>query len=134
MATISIADKETLDEVKALVSELETQHGTLQTLIEEVKSLVGSSSGGGGIKSVQRGVITFSSSSTTATATISAVDTSKAFVLWGGAISGGSGSGTSTSNPGSWDARVDLTNSTTVTATKWWSFASTLSYQVVEFN
>jgi len=132
MATISIADKETLDEVKALVSELETQHGTLQTLIEEVKSLVGSSSGGGGIKSVQRGVITFSSSSTTATATISAVDTSKAFVLWGGAINGTSY--TDASNPGSWDARVDLTNSTTVTATKWWSFASTLSYQVVEFN
>ena len=103
MAVISIADKETLDEVKALVSELETQHGTLQTLIEEVKSLAGASGGGGGIKSVQRGVITFGSSDKTATATISAVDTSKAFVLWGGAINGNSNN--NNSNPGNWDAR-----------------------------
>lgn len=131
MATISIADKETLDEVKALVSELETQHGTLQTLIEEVKSLVGSSSGGGGIKSVQRGVITFEADSKTATATISAVDTSKAFVLWGGSINDAMNSFT---DSGTWDARVDLTNSTTVTATKYWKYESTLSYQVVEFN
>ena len=132
MAVISVADKETLDEVKALVSELETQHGTLQTLIEEVKSLVGASGGGGGIKSVQRGVITFDSSNKTATATISAVDTSKAFVLWGGAINGSSNIGSS--SPGFWVARVDLTNATTVTATKWWAYESTISYQVVEFN
>lgn len=132
MAVISVADKETLDEVKALVSELETQHGTLQTLIEEVKSLVGASGGGGGIKSVQRGVITFSSSNKTETATISAVDTSKAFVLWGGAID--SAGTTSYGHPGRWAARVDLTNATTVTATKWWAYASTISYQVVEFN
>ena len=104
----------------------------MQSTSDEILSAVNAmaSSSSGVIKSVQRGVITFDSSSTTKTATISAVDTTKAFVLWGGSINGGSGYG---DNSGNWDARLDLTSSTVVTATKYWAYASTISYQVVEF-
>ena len=107
------------------------KESTSQEILNAVNTMT--SNTGGVIKRVQRGVITFDPSNKTATATISAVDTSKAFVLWGGAING-AGSSDGFGYPGTWDARVDLTNATTVTATKWWAFASTISYQVVEFN
>lgn len=106
------------------------KESTSQEILNAVNTMT--SNTGGVIKRVQRGVISFGASDATKTATISAVDTTKSFVLWGGAIPGDSG--TNPSAPGAWDARVDLTNATTVTATKLWDYASTISYQVVEFN
>lgn len=103
----------------------------LESTNQEILSAVNAMASGTGsvIKSIQRGVITFGTSATTATATISAVDTSKALVLWGG-----SSGGSSSSNSSHWDARLDLSSSTVVTATKYSSgYTSYVSYQVVEF-
>lgn len=83
---------------------------------------------GGGLKSIQRGRIDIpSSTSGSATATITAVDTSKAFVLFGGASSGNLVATTA----------VALTNSTTVTAymqSSSTAIAVSVYWQVVEFN
>lgn len=65
------------------------------------------------IKSVQRGVITITGAATLVTATITAVDTSKSVCRFMGAeVSAGTTWGASTG------ARVTLTNSTTVTASR----------------
>lgn len=83
-----------------------------------------------GIKSVQRGLITISSSNYTATATISSVNTGKTFMTWLGSI------GSASVDPFAANmARVELTDSTTVTATRGINTGSaTVSYEVVEFN
>lgn len=104
------------------------KESTSQEILNAVNTMA--SNTGGVIKRVQRGVISFGDSDKTKTATISAVDTTKSFVLWGGSIYGSS---SSSSNSGHWDARLDLTSSTVVTATKYWTAISTISYQVVEF-
>lgn len=83
------------------------------------------------VKSIQRGVISFGSSSTTATATISAVNIAKAIVIHSGSIYGNNNSN---GLPGNWDARLDLTSGTVVTATRAYTGGTpTVSYQVVEF-
>jgi len=73
-------------------------------------------SSGGGLKNItiQRGTIAFSSGAT-ATATISSVDTSKSFVVYGGVR----GSANDYNISANWDATLELTNSTTVTATRY---------------
>lgn len=84
-------------------------------------------SGGGGIKSVQRGVASFSSVDTV-TVMISAVDTTKAFVNPLGDYA------SSSTQPGA-RFRYELTNATTLTITRG-SAAGTASasWEVVENN
>lgn len=90
------------------------------------------------IKSVQRGSITktFSSGGATATATIAAVDMSKAVLIFTG------GAPTSASDNTAWQARwgvrLDLTNATTVTLTRGQDSSETatvvVNFQVVEYH
>lgn len=79
---------------------------------------------GGGIKSIQTGTLIPVGGSTTAS--ITAVNTAKSFVLYGGHSTFGSTPAVA--------VRVELTNSTTVTATCTDSTGSTVAYTVVEFN
>ena len=79
---------------------------------------------GAGVKSVQAGTITIISASSN-TATISSVNTSKSVVLYGG---------TSMSGSADYLVRVELTNATTVTATRGTTLNnSTVAYTVLEF-
>ena len=84
-----------------------------------------------GIKSIQRGTITISGSSATGTATITAVDTSKTELRYLGH------SDTSSTAPAGRDVwcRIDLTNTTTVTATRANTGASQIivSFEVTEY-
>lgn len=109
----------------------------LSYLINKVEALESSSSSSSSVvKSVQRGVISFSRA--TATATINAVDVNKAIVVCGGSSYGV----TNGSNyydagySGYWDARLTLTNSTTVTATVAYyssGYTGPTAWQVIEF-
>jgi hypothetical protein len=83
------------------------------------------------IKSIQRGTITIADASTTNTATISSVSTSKSLVLFGGF----STTYASSDNVSRVAGRVELTDSTTVTATRASSSGGSMvvAYQVVEF-
>lgn len=106
----------------------------LSYIMDQLEALQSSSSSSSSVvKSVQRGSLSFSSK--TATATISAVDVNKAIVVHGGS-SWGDGGSASTSYSGSWDARLTLTNSTTVTATVGYynsSYTGPTTWQVIEF-
>jgi hypothetical protein len=84
--------------------------------------------GGGGVKSVQRGVITLTPAGVgTGTATITAVDINKSVVFW-------LGSRHATNDFGNINSRVELTNSTTVTAAVSGAGSVTeVGWQVVEF-
>lgn len=105
----------------------------LSYLINKVEALESSSSSSSSVvKSVQRGVISFSS--TTATATINAVNVNKAIVVFGG--SSWYAYGGTAGNSGYWDARLTLTNSTTVTATVGYyssGYTGPTAWQVIEF-
>lgn len=84
------------------------------------------------IRSSQHGLITLGNATATATATIDAVDTAQSIVLW----SGGYGNQNTGNPPSSTFSVVDLTNATTITATRGsTSGANTLyvPYQVCEF-
>lgn len=83
------------------------------------------------IKNIQRGIITIAANQTVGTATISSVNTGKSVVLYGGSIIGGGDYYSSY-----WDARLVLTNGTTVTATRAYapSYNATVPYQVIQFN
>jgi len=76
---------------------------------------------GGGIKSIQRGVISTAYPSTSNTVTISAVDTNKTMLNYLGASIG--------------NAYIRLTNSTTITIDIRYEFSlnSIISYEVIEF-
>lgn len=104
----------------------------LSYLINKVEALESSSSSSRSVvKSVQRGVISFSDEITTAT--INAVNVNKAIVVFGGSSWGGSGNG---NYSGYWDARLMLTNSTTVTATVGYYasfYTGPTAWQVIEF-
>lgn len=87
-------------------------------------------SGGGGIKSIQRGVINVTATPS-ATATITSVDTAKSSLT----ILGLSGSNAVTDNPREMALVVRLTNSTTVTAINvqgWAQINTTVSFEVIE--
>ena len=100
-----------------------------------------------GIKSIQRGVINLGTSATSATATITSVNTSKAMVNFLGASSAGVlGEFNSSyfdgyylrgrySKNGHHFVRVALTNATTVTVTRAEANGATavVSYEVIEF-
>ena len=94
---------------------------------------VASQFSGGGIKSIQRGVITMSTggSSSTATATITAVNTAKTMLNHCGCIEG------YIQGFNEWGSVIiRLTSSTQVTASNnygWNSYAATVSYEVIEF-
>jgi hypothetical protein len=79
--------------------------------------------GATGIKSIQRGVIALSG--TSQTATISSVDVNKTALRWLGFDTNAGGYPTTTS--GSDVARINLTNSTTITASRGTSVGSTLN-------
>ena len=113
---IDVALQSTLEEVKALAQEIKT---------------LASSGSGSVIKSVQRGIITIASGKTEGTATISSVNTSKAVVLFGGSIWGTNDSSDYSIR---WDARLVLSSSTKVTATRAYANSTaTVPYQVLEF-
>lgn len=78
---------------------------------------------GSGLKSIQKGSITLTAQ-TTNTATITAVDPTKAFVLLNGVTSASNGS----------QGAVELTNATTVTATLGGVGTVTFKFTVVEFQ
>lgn len=85
---------------------------------------------GGGVKSIQTGEITISNTSTTATATITAVNTAKSVCFFGGSRS-------NISDVAYGTATVALTNTTTVTATRGGGTIGAsvvVRYTVVEFN
>lgn len=86
------------------------------------------------IKNIQRGIITIPKNEHEGTATISSVNTGKSIVVYGGAVytDGDYDGGYS----GRWDARLVLTNATTVTAHRAWNsnVAAYVPYQVVQFN
>lgn len=89
--------------------------------------------GGGGatIKAIQRGVISISPGNTSATATITAVDTAKSELRFLGG-SGYDASGTVATVP-----RIVLTNATTVTATvinAHSTFGLSASWELTEYN
>lgn len=85
--------------------------------------------GSGGVKSIQRGVISVSSGSYSATATITAVDTSKTELRFLGGY--GLDVGAYTNIP-----RIALTNTTTITATTVLASGATpamVSWELTEF-
>ena len=86
---------------------------------------------GGGIKSIQQGTITVAAATSSNTATISSVATAKAFVLLNGFTFNFNASAANHFS------RVELTNATTVTATRNSAdntYSTTVAYTVVEFN
>ncbi len=85
---------------------------------------------GRAIKSVQRGTLTMSSGSATGTATITSVDTAKAELTYLGATYGTSSGWTSIALP-----RLNLTNATTITATRGFAITETVtvSWEIREF-
>lgn len=86
---------------------------------------------GSPIKSIQNVSITIATSASSNTATISSVDTNKAVVYFHGQENGDA------TDIRQGMARLDLTNATTVTATRAGSSSSrtlTVKAQVVEFN
>jgi len=88
------------------------------------------------IKSIQRGTISRASGDTTATATITAVNTSKSFVNFLGATNDATSTSTATeADVTAITVRVELTDSTTVTLTRGSAVLGTVvaSYEVVEF-
>lgn len=106
----------------------------LSYIMDQLEALQSSSSSSSSVvKSVQRGSLSFSKA--TATATISAVDVNKAIVVHGGSSYSGSGTSTATYS-GYWDTRLTLTNSTTVTATVGYynsGYTGPTTWQVIEF-
>ena len=76
----------------------------------------------GGIKSIQRGTISITTANTSATATISAVNTAKTELRY-------LGGGNYDANLGAVFARIVLTNSTTITASP--SSSSTLNGTII---
>ncbi len=82
--------------------------------------------GGGGVKSIQRGVITISGG-TSATATISAVVTAKTELRFLG------GSGNDSVSQYAIIPRIALTNTTTITATAELTTTATVSWELTEF-
>ena len=88
---------------------------------------------GGGVKSVQRGTIVFTSA-TTAGATITAVDPNKTMLNYLGQ-NGYYNVTTTNSLDGIGLSRISLTDSTTVTATRYTTSTTghIVSYEVIEF-
>lgn len=84
----------------------------------------------GGIKSVQRGVISLAGATGSATATITSVNTAKAYLMLEGFTTA-----TTAALDHSKQLRGELTNATTVTVTRGFSAPEALSipWQVVEF-
>lgn len=79
------------------------------------------------IKSIQRGTTSITAGNSSATSTISAVDTSKAELRYLGRVV--------TSTGGDVSGRLVLTNSTTITATREGTIGTTsLSWEVTEFQ
>lgn len=87
----------------------------LRALIRRVGALERITSVSQLIKSVQPFTIAINAGSSSGTATITAVDTTKAFVSWGGTDLDATAAGGGAHN---WLATLVLTNSTTVTATR----------------
>ena len=119
-----MADQKTVEAIKALVEAIETNlKGSLTANV---------------VKRVQRGTITIAVKTNSATATINAVDTAKAAVLFGG-FSNGNNYNMSNVSPQYLDVRLELTSSTVITATRGGSSSEqkdgeiTIPYQVVEF-
>lgn len=85
-------------------------------------------SGGAVVKSVQRGVISITGTNTSATATITSVDTAKAELHFIGNTNN-----TISSNSA---ARIVLTNSTTITATRAsaTTATTTITWEIKEYN
>lgn len=77
----------------------------------------------GSVKSIQRGTVTITAS-TSGTATITSVDTSKSELRLLGVSSGSAGGA---------DTRIALTNATTITATNASSVTAVASWELTEF-
>ena len=84
---------------------------------------------GGGVKSVQRGTITILSSVNIGTATISSVNVNKTMINFLGLTEN------TIVSSNNYLARIELTNATTVTATRVSAGGGTtiVSYEVIEF-
>lgn len=92
----------------------------------------------GNIKSIQRGVITISTNTSSSSVTINSVNTSKSVLHYLGqsTSSYNSGYGTYGGSGASADAYLTLSNSTTITATRTVSstnYIQYISYQIVEY-
>lgn len=112
------ADRETMDAVKALVESMKTSlQGSLTANV---------------VKSIQRGIIMIPQDKTSVSATIQAVDTSKAFVSHCGVNHEDGPYGESNQHMNM--IRLSLTNATTITATRYSGTNSkSISYEVIEF-
>ena len=115
--TISVADKDTLDEVKAL---LENSGYGLSAL----KSLL--SAGNSVVKSVQRGVVNISAKSTT-TITISTINTNKSILIVSDTYMA--------SDSNLFNIYGEIRNATTLFFGRYsnTSFSSSVAWQVIEF-
>jgi hypothetical protein len=88
---------------------------------------------GGGIKSIQRGTISITSPNSTATATVTSVNTAKSLLTH----LGQSGYYSASSTDGLGNVRISLTNATTITAAAGATpnvVSYTVSYELVEYN
>lgn len=95
--------------------------------------LLTSASRAGIIKSIQQVAVTINNASSSGTATISSVDTSKTLLIWDGRVSADSGVANPQSD--SYDARITLTNATTLTANRFSTSNNVTIYvTVVEFK
>ena len=122
-------NSETTEEDKAEAQEALKEIGLATAIQSLIDSGVISMSA---VKSVQRGIITIAADKTEGTATITAVDTAKAVVLFGGSIYGDYNGSNYSRN---WDARLVLSSATKVTATRAYAsdYNATVPYQVLEF-
>lgn len=123
-------NQHTSDEVEKVLAELEAQGVDITALalnVTAIKNAIENSSSGLNLKKIQYGVITIAKDSTTGTATISSVDTSKSILLYLGAAAD--------SNYETYNPYLQLTNSTKVTATRNISVSgvSKVGFCVVEF-
>ena len=110
-----MADQKTVEAVKALVEEIETSlKGSLTANV---------------VKSVQRGIVLLDASTKVATATINAVNMSKAVVVFTGLQTGAQYGG------GEVQCHIELTNETTITVTRTsYGKVNRVPYQVVEYH
>ena len=117
------------DDVKTYTAEeIAAAIQTLQAATESARdTILANLTSGGAVKKVQRGVITVGKTSSSATATISSVNTSKAVVLHGGARA-------DSEYMNDYAYTVELTSSTVVTVKKQNVVLSVLKYKLRVFG
>lgn len=129
-------NQHTSDEVAKVLADLKAQGVDLAAVganIEAIKTALANS--GGGIKSVQRGTISIAEGALENSATINAVNLSKAFILHGGTKVESTGTANITNrNAASMHAALEFSGATKVRAVRGYTaFPAYVLFHVVEF-